>query len=266
MYVSQKRTLNEWRSKMPKFFVKKEQIKEKMIEIKEDVRHIKNVLRKEIDDEIEICNQEDGKNYKCKISQINQENIICEIIEQIESKAESQIYVDIYQGLPKADKMELIIQKSVELGVHTIIPTNMKRCIVKIEPKEEHKKIERWQKISEVAAKQSGRDIIPKVENITNVKNINNANKQYDILIVAYEEEKENTLKEELTKLKNMKKEELNIGIVIGPEGGIDKEEIEMLKQAGAKIVTLGQRILRTETVALNVLSIIMYELEENIS
>lgn len=251
---------------MPKFFVKKEQIKEKMIEIKEDVRHIKNVLRKEIDDEIEICNQEDGKNYKCKISQINQENIICEIIEQIESKAESQIYVDIYQGLPKADKMELIIQKSVELGVHTIIPTNMKRCIVKIEPKEEHKKIERWQKISEVAAKQSGRDIIPKVENITNVKNINNDNKQYDMLIVAYEEEKENTLKQELIKLKNMKKEKLNIGIVIGPEGGIDKEEIEMLKKAGAKIVTLGQRILRTETVALNVLSIIMYELEENIS
>lgn len=252
---------------MPKFFVKKEQIKEKMIEIKEeDVRHIKNVLRKEIDDEIEICNQEDGKNYKCKISQINHENIICEIIEQIESKAESQIYVDIYQGLPKADKMELIIQKSVELGVHTIIPTNMKRCIVKIEPKEEHKKIERWQKISEVAAKQSGRDIIPKVENITNVKNINNDNKQYDMLIVAYEEEKENTLKQELIKLKNMKKEKLNIGIVIGPEGGIDKEEIEMLKKAGAKIVTLGQRILRTETVALNVLSIIMYELEENIS
>ena len=158
--------------------------------------------------------------------------------------------------------MELIIQKSVELGVHKIIPTNMKRCIVKIEAKEEHKKIERWQKISEVAAKQSGRNLIPKVENITNVKKIINELEQYDILLVAYEEEQENTLKQELVKIKQEKKEKLNIGIVIGPEGGIDKEEIEILKQSGAKIVTLGQRILRTETVALNILSIIMYELE----
>ncbi len=250
---------------MPKFFVKQEQIKEKIIEIKEDdVKHIRNVLRKDIDDEIEICNRDNGNNYKCKIKQINQENIICEITQQIESKAESKIYVDIYQGLPKADKMELIIQKSVELGVDRIIPTNMKRCIVKIDTKEEHKKIERWQKISEVAAKQSGRDMIPKVENITNIKNIID-NKQYDAIIVAYEEERENTLKQELKRLKNIKRENYNIGIVIGPEGGIDKDEIEILKQSGAKIVTLGQRILRTETVALNILSIIMYELEETI-
>lgn len=250
---------------MPKFFVKKEQINEKTIEIKaDDVKHIRNVLRKDIEDEIEICNEDNGNNYKCKIKQINQESIVCEIIKQVESKAESQINVDIYQGLPKADKMELIIQKSVELGVHAIIPTNMKRCIVKIDAKEEHKKIERWQKISEVAAKQSGRDMIPKVENITNIKNIIN-NKQYDAIIVAYEEERENTLKQELTRLKNIKKEKYNIGIVIGPEGGIDQDEIEILKQSGAKIVTLGQRILRTETVALNILSIIMYELEETI-
>jgi 16S rRNA (uracil1498-N3)-methyltransferase len=248
---------------MPKFFVKQDQIKENIIEIKEeDIKHIKNVLRKEINDEIEICNQENGDNYKCKIEQINQENIKCRIIEKIENRKESQIYVNIYQGLPKADKMELIIQKSVELGVYRIIPTNMKRCIVKIEAKEEHKKIERWQKISEVAAKQSGRNLIPKVENITNVKKISNELEQYDILLVAYEEEQENTLKQELVKIKQEKKEKLNIGIVIGPEGGIDKEEIEILKQSGAKIVTLGQRILRTETVALNILSIIMYELE----
>ena len=248
---------------MPKFFVKQDQIKEDIIEIKEeDIKHIKNVLRKEINDEIEICNQENGDNYKCKIEQINQENIKCRIIEKIENRKESQIYVDIYQGLPKVDKMELIIQKSVELGVYRIIPTNMKRCIVKIEAKEEHKKIERWQKISEVAAKQSGRNLIPKVENITNVKKISNELEQYDILLVAYEEEQENTLKQELVKIKQEKKEKLNIGIVIGPEGGIDKEEIEILKQSGAKIVTLGHRILRSETVSLNILSIIMYELE----
>lgn len=248
---------------MPKFFVKQEQINGNIIEIKkDDVKHIKNVLRKEINDEIEICNQENGQNYKCQIEQINQENIKCRIIEKIENKIESQIYVDIYQGLPKADKMELIIQKSVELGVHKIVPTNMKRCIVKIEEKEEHKKIERWQKISEVAAKQSGRNSIPKIENITNIKKISNELKEYDILLVAYEEEQQNTLKQELTEIKKKEKEKLNIGVVIGPEGGIDKEEIEILKHSGAKIVTLGQRILRTETVALNILSIIMYELE----
>lgn len=248
---------------MPKFFVKQEQIKENTIKIVEDdVKHIKNVLRKVINDEIEVCNQDDGKNYKCKIEKINQEEILCDIIEQIESKTEPQIYVDVYQGLPKADKMELIIQKSVELGVHKIIPTNMRRSIVKIKSKEENKKIDRWQKISEVASKQSGRDIIPKIENITNIKDIIKNINQYDVLIVAYEEEKENTLKQEIIRIKNMKIEKLNIGILIGPEGGIDKEEIDALKQVGAKIVSLGERILRTETVALNMLSIIMYELE----
>lgn len=247
---------------MPKFFVKQEQIQGQKIEINnEDVKHIKNVLRREIKDKIEICNQENGQNYMCEIEQLNEKNIICKILEKVESKSESKIHIDIYQGLPKADKMELIIQKSVELGVNQIIPTNMKRCIVKIESKEEHKKIERWQKISEVAAKQSGRDIIPKVNNITNIKNICENCNQYDILIVAYEEEKENTLKQELKQIKDLK-QELNIGIIIGPEGGIDKEEIELLKDAGAKIVTLGERILRTETVALNMLSVIMYELE----
>lgn len=248
---------------MPKFFIKQEQIEGNMIEIKEDdVKHIRNVLRKEIKDKIEICNQDNGENYECEIEEISQEKIRCRIIEEIESKAEPSIYVDIYQGLPKADKMELIVQKTVELGVYKIIPTNMKRCIVKIEQKEEHKKIERWQKISEVAAKQSGRDIIPKVENITNIKNICNNKEQYDILIVAYEEEKENTLKQELRKLKATNKKGLRIGVVIGPEGGIDKEEIEMLKSAKAKVITLGQRILRTETVALSMLSIMMYDLE----
>ena len=136
---------------MPRFFVKSEQINNtEILIIEEDVKHLKNVLRKQIGDIIEICNQETGQTYKCRISEIREEKIRSKIIEEISSK-ENRIKVDIYQGLPKADKMELIIQKSVELGVNAIIPVEMKRCVVKIDSKSESKKIERWQKIAESA-------------------------------------------------------------------------------------------------------------------
>lgn len=246
---------------MPKFFVKSEQINNNKITIiGEDVNHIKNVLRLKIDDNIQICNVDTSINYTCGISKINNESIECIIFNEAKSNCESNIQVHIFQGLPKADKMELIIQKSVELGASEIIPVEMKRCVVKIDEKSKQKKIERWQKISEVAAKQSGRDIVPKINNIVNIKSICNSINKYDIVLLAYENEKENTLKNELIKLKG--KNNLKIGIIIGPEGGIDEQEVNMLKQSGAKIITLGNRILRTETVALVVTGIIMYELE----
>ena len=156
--------------------------------------------------------------------------------------------------------MELIIQKSVELGANAIIPVNMKRCVVKLEGKDEAKKTDRWQKIAESAAKQCGRSFIPKVKNLIKVKDICNLINEYDAIIVAYENEKENTLKSELQKLDSAN---LKIGIVIGPEGGLEESDIKLLRENGARIVTLGNRILRTETVALNVLSIIMYEFEQ---
>ena len=156
--------------------------------------------------------------------------------------------------------MELIIQKSVELGADEITPVEMKRSVVKIDEKSKQKKIERWQKISEVAAKQSGRDKVPEINNISNIKNICNLIDKYDIVLLAYENEKENTLKSELIKLKN--KNDLKIGVIIGPEGGLEEQEVDLLEKAGAKVVTLGNRILRTETVALVVTGIIMYELE----
>ena len=164
--------------------------------------------------------------------------------------------------------MELIIQKSVELGVYDITPVEMKRCVVKLQEKDKIKKVERWQKISEVAAKQSGRDYIPKVNNCIRLKEILNQRSEYDEIILAYEKEKENTLKQEISQIKQkfnskLKAEELKIGIIIGPEGGIDEEEEKMLRENGIRVITLGNRILRTETVALNMLSIIMYELEE---
>ena len=248
---------------MPKFFVSNKQIKNNVnIEIiGTDVNHIKNVLRKNIDDNIVVCDRDLGQDYLCKIVNIR-ENINCEIIEKLESNVESNILVDIFQGIPKADKMELIIQKSVELGIHDIIPVDMKRCVVKLKEKDRNKKIERWQKIAEVAAKQCGRNYVPVISNIKNLNQICEEFKNYDIVLVAYENEKENTLKEQLKLLKVKEDKELKIAVIIGPEGGIDEQEINNFKSSGAQIITLGKRVLRTETVALNVLSVIMYELE----
>lgn len=223
------------------------------------MNHIKNVLRCQKDEHIEICNSETSKNYLCEINKIEKEKIECNILENLRSNVETDIKVTIFQGLPKADKMEYIIQKSVELGVYDITPVEMKRCIVKLNEKDKEKKIQRWQKIAEVAAKQCKRDIIPKINNITNVKLICNIMQNYDIILVAYEKEKERTLKSELKKIKEYNQK--NIGIIIGPEGGLEEDDVKLLEESGAKVITLGNRILRTETVALNVLSNIMYEL-----
>ena len=245
---------------MSKFFVKDDQITGKYISIiDDDVNHIKNVLRLKIEDEIKICSIDTSKNYLCKIKTIDKKNIECEIIEEFESVSESDIEIDIYQGLPKADKMELIIQKGTELGVHSFCPVIFKRSIVKLDDKDKLKKQIRWQKISEVAAKQSGRDIVPKILEVKKIKDICTDFDKYDIVIVAYENEENNTLKAELKKID---KEKLKIAVVIGPEGGIDETEIQEMRVAGAKIVSLGKRILRTETVALVMAAIINYELE----
>ena len=245
---------------MPRFFVKTEQIRDrKIIIIGEDVKHIKNVLRKQTGDILEICNQETGKTYKCEIAELKEQEILNNIIEEIKS-IEEKIKVDIYQGLPKADKMELIIQKAIELGANSITPVEMKRCVVKLDSKTEHKKIERWQKIAESAAKQSGRNTIPEIREMIKIEEIAKLKDSYDSIIVCYENEKDNYIKKELSKLKN--NENINIAIVIGPEGGLEEKDVEYLRENGSAIVTLGNRILRTETVALNILSIIMYEFE----
>jgi len=248
---------------MRKFFVKQENVKEDKIEIiGSDVNHIKNVLRLKIGDQIQICIQEPQENYVCEISAIEKEVVQTKILEKIDGMAEGNIELHIFQGLPKADKMELILQKGTEFGVSKFIPVAFHRSIVKLAGKDETKKIERWQKIAEVAAKQAKRDLVPKVESVTEVKEICNLANEYDLLLLAYEEETENLIKNELLNIKHTK-ETLKIAVIVGPEGGIEKEEVEILQKAGAKVVSLGKRILRTETVALQVSSIIMYELEE---
>ena len=248
---------------MPKFFVKSNQIKEnKIVIIGEDVNHIKNVLRKNIGNTIEICNKDNSNNYLAEIISLENETIECSILQELNNNTESNVFINVFQGLPKSDKMELIIQKSVELGASRITPVRMKRCVVKLSGKDEEKKIARWQKIAEVASKQCERNIIPDVDRIVSVGDICNQIKEYDVVLVAYENEKTNKLKYELEKIKNILKNKMKIAIVIGPEGGLEPEDVELLKSNGAKIITLGNRILRTETVALNMISIINYELE----
>lgn len=246
---------------MPKFFVKNNQIKNNIINIiGTDVNHIANVLRLKAENEIQICNEDSGINYKAKIIDINKEDIKCKIIEEIESKTEANTHIHIFQGIPKFEKMELIIQKCTELGVKEITPVEMERCVVKLDGKTENKKLERWRKIAEVAAKQSGRDKIPNINNVIKIKNICNILKNYDIVLVPYEKEKITTLKEVLVKLPQ---KDLKIAVIIGPEGGFDEQEIKMLEQSNCKIVTLGNRILRTETVSIAMTSIILYELAD---
>ena len=246
---------------MPKFFIEANQIENDKINLTgEDVKHIANVLRKQIGDELNICNIASSENFLCKIQEINKEKIECNIIKKIESDSEPNTEITIFQGIPKAEKMELIIQKCTELGAKVFIPVEMERCIAKIDNKNQTKKIERWQKIAETAAKQSGRDSIPKVEKLINLPKVCNLIQKYDIVLLAYEKEKNITLKQIIKQME--KKQNLKIVIIIGPEGGITTKEVTLLENAGAKVVTLGNRILRTETAGLVTLAMLVYNLE----
>ncbi|MBR3697190.1 MAG: 16S rRNA (uracil(1498)-N(3))-methyltransferase [Clostridia bacterium] len=247
---------------MRKFFISSSQIKQNnIIILGEDVNHIKNVLRLKTGEQIKICNKDLSENYICEIVEISKEYIDCRIINKADLDSEGNIELIVFQGLPKADKMELIIQKCTELGARKFVPVQFSRSIVKLNYKESLNKIERWKKIAEVAAKQSQRDLVPGVEKIITVMELCKLIKEYDLVLLAYENEENNSLKNELYKIKNFK-ENLKIAIIVGPEGGIEINEVEELKKNGAKVVTLGKRILRTETVAFSMTSIIMYELE----
>ena len=224
------------------------------------MNHIANVLRLKKKDKIILCNKDEGCSYETEIVEVSKESITCNIVSRTLENVESNVNVDIYQGLPKMDKMEYIIQKATELGVKNIYPVTMARSIVKLDDKTALKKVDRWNKIAEVAAKQSKRDFIPNIKNVINIENICQNAEKYDIILIAYENEKINTLKAELNKLNREK--ELKIAVVIGPEGGIDEKEVKKLVDIGGKCITLGKRILRTETASLVILSNIIYEFE----
>ena len=218
-----------------------------------DHNHIKNVLRMKVGDTILIS--ANGKSNLCEIEIIDNDEIVAPIIEEDYQNTELPLQIYLFQGLPKSDKMELIIQKAVELGVYSITPIEMKRCIVKLDDKKKKSKQTRWQAISESAAKQSKRNTIPEINEIISYKAALNAAKELDLLLVPYENEDGIlSTKEALAKLKEAK----SVGIIIGPEGGFDDAEIEAAKDAGGRIISLGKRILRTETAAITAVGMCM--------
>lgn len=243
---------------MPKFFVEQDKIEgNKIIIDTDDVGHITRVLRLGTGDIVTVCDSR-GTDYEARISEIEPKKIICDIISKRVSLSEPNIDVTLFQGLPKASKMEYIIQKTTELGINSIVPVKLSRCVVKIDgTKDERKKLDRWQKISEAAAKQSGRGIVPKIEGIMTLDEVLERAKDFDLFFVPYECEDKKTLKDVLLSKKNVK----SVGLIIGPEGGFDPSETEKIRNSGIDTVTLGKRILRTETAGEAVLAMIMYEI-----
>lgn len=242
---------------MPKYFTEPENIKDGFIEVfSDEAKHILNVMRMEIGDTLTICDGQ-SNDYLCRICETGKNCLKAKIEETTKSESEPKTKITLYQGLPKSDKMELIIQKCVEIGVCRIVPVITERAVVKIEKgAKEDKKTERWQKIAESAAKQSGRGIIPAVERPMKFKDAIEEAVKNGEAIIPYENEKDRGLKEFV---KNSKAE--NIGIFIGPEGGFDTKEIEFAVENGVMSVTLGKRILRTETAGIVTSAIVLYEL-----
>lgn len=242
------------------FYVKKEQINENTITILgEDVNHIKNVLRTKLGEEIMVCDME-GNNYLCEVEEFLGKEVVATIKETIPCETELPAKIYLFQGIPKSDKMELIIQKAVELGVYEVIPVAMKRSIVKIEDKKkEAKKLERWQAIATSAAKQSKRGLIPNVHSVMTYKEALAYAKGFDLKLFPYEDAKGMEHSRQLVKEAVGKK---SIAIFVGPEGGFDDAEIAAVTEIGGEVVTLGKRILRTETAGFTMLSLLMFEMD----
>jgi len=239
---------------MSRFFIPKENIKDGSICINsDDVAHITKVLRLGIGDQI-ICCDGQGNDYTAEISEVSKKEITCSIISEAKADTEPNISVTLIQGIPKASKMDYIIQKTTELGISQIYPCSLSRCVSKVEG---DKKTDRWQKIAQEAAKQSGRGIVPIVNNPISIEEAIKVLKSSDIAFVPYECQEEQYLKPVLKSAENAK----SVAFMIGPEGGFDKSEIKLLENNGINIVTLGKRILRTETAGEAVLSMVMYEI-----
>lgn len=246
---------------MYQFFVEPCQIEGRKITILgNDVNHIKNVLRMKPGEEIAVSNGMDGREYRCIVVSFEEDRVICELCFIKEDGVELPCQVTLYQGLPKGDKMEWIVQKMVELGVSHIVPVASKRCVVKLDEKKARSKIERWQGIAKAAAKQSKRRIIPDIGNVISFREAVRQAADKKVKLIPYElaEGMERT-RQVIGGLKGGE----SIAFFIGPEGGFEEAEIKLALDNGIEPLTLGRRILRTETAGITVMSWIMYQLEE---
>jgi len=247
---------------MYQFFVDPSQISGTRIIITgTDVNHIRHVLRMKPGEEISVSNGADGKEYRCGIDEIREDAVLCTLRFVKEDGLELPARITLFQGLPKADKMELIIQKAVELGASEIVPVACKRSVVRLDPKKEKSKLVRWQGISEAAAKQSKRRIIPVVREVMTMEQAISCAAQMDIKLIPYE------LAADFAHTRDMIssiRTGQSVAVFIGPEGGFDEMEVTAAKAGKIEPVTLGKRILRTETAGFTVLSWIMYHLESD--
>lgn len=242
---------------MHKFFVSKDNIVGNKCTIEgDDVKHIYKVLRLKEGEKISINNCQ-GKEYIGKLIDINKKEVIIDILEEVELNNESNIKVHLFQGMPKSTKMDLIAQKNTELGIMSITPIITERVVVKNDS--EFKKVDRWNRIALEACKQSKRSLIPTINTPIEFKELLIKIKDMDLIVVPYENKEGYGIKKLINDVRNT--EVKNIAIIIGPEGGFEEEEILKLEEIGAHIVTLGPRILRTETAGFVALSLLMYEL-----
>jgi 16S rRNA (uracil1498-N3)-methyltransferase len=246
---------------MYRFFIEPELCHGETISITgEDYNHIKNVLRLKCGEQITISNGAD-REYICEIVDYTDSEVIAKIVDILGSHAELSTEITLYQGYPKADKMELIIQKAVELGAVRIVPVMTRRSVVKLDEKKANKKVERFNAIALSAAKQSKRGVIPVVEPVMSYKEALEDAKKLEMKLIPYEDAKGIAHSREVIQEARGKQ---SIGIFIGPEGGFEEQEVEAAMAIGAESITLGRRILRTETAGMAVLSILMFALEDD--
>ena len=245
---------------MQHFFVSPEQVKEEKIYVEGgDVNHMKNVLRMKPGEEVWVSDGE-GMDYFCSVEGYEEKEAVLRVVKKEVSQTELASRLILFQGLPKGDKMEWIVQKAVELGAYSVVPVSTRRCVVKLDNKKAEKKVSRWQQIAESAAKQSKRMLVPEVHSVMTFKEALVYAKELDVLLIPYELAK--GMKETKELIRSIEPGK-SIGVFIGPEGGFEEQEVADAMEAGAKPITLGHRILRTETAGLAVLSVLMFQLED---
>nr|WP_027872305.1 16S rRNA (uracil(1498)-N(3))-methyltransferase [[Eubacterium] cellulosolvens] len=246
---------------MYRFFTQREQIIDGKVHITgDDVNHIRNVLRMKKGETILISCGDEWE-YTCRISELSEDEILADVTDAQKPGKELRSKIYLFQCLPKSDKMETVIQKAVELGAFAVVPVSSKRCIVKLDQKRAKQKVVRWNGIAESAAKQAKRMIIPAVHEITNFREALEMAKELDVKLIPYEMESGmNRTRELFASIEPGQ----SVAVLIGPEGGFDEAEVELAKEAGFSSITLGRRILRTETAGMTTLSILMYLLEQD--